>query len=416
MKRSRKLTLKLGIASLFVLFLANIGNCLDNRPRPLVRPLMSGGPPCPQFTYGLPVSNTPHSYGLQKCRTVNEAGCQNFICSGQGCIPRNPPFWLIAQIGYGHFALDFTMQPPAIESMPNTAFNITFPTALKLTLPGSNLPMGSIEARAESCAGLFLAAKLQGNVPKRVAIKTPEAPLGDMSDFQPRSTPNLVSPESWDGSKFQWWTIDTDLGYRVTPFWSVLLGLRRDDLSVTLVNPRDSSDQPFNYEVIVSTFVHVKRTVQLDFSSEFWVPYLGVEFTNRCCRASVIWGPFAWTKMQVPYRDFFSLNIIPQNSIYSLQFGFNYDYKCKSLKSANLVDYNFEYDLNTSSGFAVQLWTKGNWMQLSWRGELDEVFALNQEAANLPLPGVNSPHHSDVDTTTCSKWMVSGGIGAMLCF
>jgi len=120
--------------------------------------------------------------------------------------------------------------------------------------------------------------------------------------------------------------------------------------------------------------------------------------------------------MRVPYRDLFSLDVLPQNNTYSLQFWFNYDYECNSLKSANLVEYDFEYDLNTSPSFAVQLWTRGNWMQLSWRGELHEVFGLNQEAVNLPLPGVNAPHHSDGDTATYSKWMIAGGIGTALLF
>lgn len=416
MKRSHKLTFRLAIASLFVLLLADIAACWNNPPMPPIRPPSVGPVPCPPLGYGPAVSWAPPSRGPQKCRTNSQGLAPNLICFDKGCGRVNPPFCLTAQIGYTHFGLNFAMQPPTIESNPNTPINISFPTALKLTLPGANVPMGSIEAKAESCSGFFLVVRIQGNAPKDVAAETPEAPVGDMTNFQTRSAPNFVSPRSWDDAKFQWWTIDTDLGYRVTPFWSLFLGIRREKLSVTLLNPRDSSRQLFNYEVNVPNIVYLNRTVQLDFSSELWIPYVGIEFTGRRYRACVLWGPSAWTTMKIPYSDVFSLAVRPQNHTYSLLFSFNYDYECKSLKSANLVEYSFEYDLNTSSRFAVQLWTRGNWAQLSWRGGLNEVFGLNQEAVNRPLPGVNSPHHSNTDTATYSKWMISGGIAAVLSF
>lgn len=406
MKQLRKITFALWIASIFVLCTASVGSCLQYSPMspqgPPMRLTVPGGAPCPPPMY-----------------------CPPPTCPPPPCGPGKQPFRLTAQVGYGHFGLDFNTRPPAIELDSSTPFGVIrnfLRTGLDFSLTDANVPMGSVEIRAESCSGFFLASRLQANAPRDVGVKTSEAPLGGDVTFDATTlTIGWVSPRRWDGSNFQWWTLDTDLGYRVTPCWSVLAGLRRDKLTVGLVNPRDASDQLINLDFATAGPFYLTREMHTDFSSELWVPYVGVEYTGRCCRASLLWGPYAWADMKVPYRYSLSLNGVPPAGDYALQLWFDFDYQCKNLKTANLLEYNFEYDLNVCSNFAVQFWTRGNWQQLSWNGKLDEFFGLRIRVpqARPPLPTVfyvAEPHHSDVDTVNYTKWMISGGIGTVLFF
>jgi hypothetical protein len=99
-----------------------------------------------------------------------------------------------------------------------------FGTGLDLAFRDANLWIGAVTARAESRTGFFLMLRGQGNASRQISIETPEQAL---------------TARWWDGSKLQWWTLEGQIGYRVTPNLAALVGLRRDQLSVGLTNPRD---------------------------------------------------------------------------------------------------------------------------------------------------------------------------------
>jgi hypothetical protein len=425
MKQLPNLSFSLAGLCIFWLCLANVASCWQSPPVSPLGPTV-GRPAAPAMERGTsfppPGLGTPLSYpsfwcGPQQYR--NNPG----PCFNPGCDPR---FRLTAQIGYGHFGLDFAMRPP------NTVYVIhdrvlgdipsQFPTQLDLSLADANVAIGSIEARAESRSGIFLAVRLQGNAPRDLGVQTADAPLGNYKWDPLTYTMHWTQPEKWDGSNFQWWTLDNDIGYRVTPSWSLFMGLRRDQLFVGLNNPRDAAGQLVNFSFSAPPGAFSLTTIlQAELSSVVWTPYLGVEMIGPRYRASLVWGPYAWTEMKVPYRLSYSIYAPPGLGDFLTQFGWTFDYRCNDLKKANLLEYNFEYDLNVGGSLAVQLWTRGNWMKLSWSGEYDELYAFygqySKSSSNPTIvPLMASPLHGEVDSANYTRWMISGGIGTVLFF
>ncbi len=304
------------------------------------------------------------------------------------------------------------MQPPlVINGFTSTDLNVTFKNVV--------VPIGSLQARAEASSGLFIALRLQANAPKDMAVETPEGPLGGGPDFH-LSTMTLTwdNPRKWDGDNLQWWMLETDIGCRVSPGLSALVGLRRDKLSFALTDPRDAAGQPLNLDFSIPAAAYsLTRTMYADFSSEFWIPYLGVEIGGPRYRASLLWGPYAWTDMSLPYRYLVAF-------YNPLSIRINFDYECKDVKTANLLECNFEYDVDVSPRVVCRLWATGNWMQLKWRGEFRGSTVLEGIPDEIPVPGTTETIHvtkfffsrTDVDTADYNRSMISGGIGGVLSF
>jgi hypothetical protein len=325
-------------------------------------------------------------------------------------------FTVTAQIGYCRFGFDFAARPPGLSVFPDTPFSFLFPTGINMVLINPMLPVGFIQAKAESISGAFIELGFKANVPRDVRVNTPDAPLADLTDFQLRTAMNMVGPRTWDGGEFQWWALDADLGYRYTPALSFMAGIRRDSQSVSLVNPRSSSGQLFNFNVTVPNIINLNRMISVNFSSKLWIPYLGVAYNGPNYRGSLIWGPSAWTEMSIPYRDVLSLSGTSQSGVPPFQLRLDYNYECQTLKAANLIEYKFEYDFDSPGRFGIQFWTIGNWMQLTWDGSFHQATTVKFQLPGLPTQEITSPFWNDADPITFSKWMIAAGIGTVYSF
>jgi hypothetical protein len=407
MKRSSRVTLISGLAAILLLCLVNAGTCRQVTPISELRPRTTNAAYYPP-TYGLPGAYAPPLYAPQQpvdgsCRPSGPVSCMT-----NGCYRGCPAISTAAQIGYAYIGLKFNMQPPLVIGGFTS-------TGLDLLSKSAVVPIGSVQARAEGSSGLFVAFRLQASAARDIAIDSPDAPLGGGPDFDLATrTLTWVNPRTWDGADLQWWMLEGDIGCRVSPRLSALAGLRRDKLSLGLANPRDAFGLPLNLDFsIPAASFSLTRTIRADFSSEVWIPYLGVEFSGPRYRGSLLWGPHAWTEMSLPYR--YSLNPV--------QLRINFDYECRNVKTANLFEGNFEYNFDVSSRVACRLWTTGNWMQLSWRGEFNGSTVLEGVPDEIPVSPTEVihvtkfvPSHADVDTADYTRWMISGGIGAVLVF
>ncbi len=167
-----------------------------------------------------------------------------------------PLGWAIssdARVGYGHIGVNFNVPRPDVG------------LDLDLSFKGANVWIGSVGVRADSCSGFFLALRGQGAASRNIRIRTPAEPTGAVR---------------WDGPKLQWWALDGHIGYRVRPNCAALVGLRRDQLSVGLTNPRDETGQPINHSSSGPGDRYESVRVFGDFSSKVWIPYLGLEITG----------------------------------------------------------------------------------------------------------------------------------------
>ena len=384
MKQLRKLTLTLGIVFLFVLSLANTGTCRQVTPVSSVRALPAGQPVCQPPIGAPPVYCGPPSFGPQPGRNVNWGSGSGLTCLDNACGPGNAAIRLDAQVGYGYLGLNYKMGAP-------------FGMSLDLAFRDANVLIGSVGARAESCSGLFLAFRGQGNASRQIDIRTSRAPF---------------DARRWDGSDLQWWALDADIGYRVASCWSALVGLRRDQLSVGLTHPKDSAGNALAIPSVPGVTEVSPLTMRGDFSSKLWIPYIGLEIMGQRYRASFLWSPF--TSADIDVTDgwsYFVTNLVLNSTHLDVT---DLDYRVR--KTGDFLEYNVEYDLNVRPRLAFQLWSRGNWMRVRGAGDFEMVVdALDTEGGIITFSGTAFTA-SDSDMASCTKWMISGGIGATLLF
>jgi hypothetical protein len=413
MKESSRLALVSAIAVILLLSLVNAGTCRQVTPISGLTPPTAHAAQYPS-SYASPATSVSPLYAPQQFLANGGLPNGQGYCLNNGCCQCRPAISIAAQIGYGYIGLDLNMQAAqAINDFTRADLNLAFKNVV--------VPIGSLQVRAQASSGLFVALRLQGNAPRDIAINTPDAPLGGGPDFNLATlTLSWVNPRKWDGANLQWWMLEGDIGCRVSPHLSALAGLRRDKLSVGLTNPRDAAGQPLNLDIAVpAAGFFLTRTMQADFSSEAWIPCLGVEIAGPRYRASLLWGPYAWTAMRLPYR----YRLDPYGGL-----RIEFDYECKEVETANLLECNAEYDFNVSSRVACRLWTTGNWMQLSWKGELKGATAFEGVPDVIEVPATpfsppmeihpvkSVPVYTEVDRADHTRWMISGGIGAVLAF
>ena len=284
-----------------------------------------------------------------------------------------------AKAGYGRIGLNFNLPLPSVGANMDLAFR------------DANVWIGSVGVRADSGSGFFLALRGQGNASRMIDIQTPEEPFG---------------ATDWDGSKLQWWELEGSIGYKVRPWWSALVGLRRDQLSVGLTNPR-ANGVPLNFTVNVPP-VFFSEQFHGDFSSKLWIPYLGLEITGQRYRASLLYSPFASADIRVPDVIFASFFVTVPPGILE-QAGEDLEYKVQ--KRIQFFEYNFEYSVDVHPDLAFQVWSAGSW----GTGNFDALLNVLISVGGFPL--VNETDSSGSNgTATYTRSMISGGIGAVLSF
>ncbi len=256
---------------------------------------------------------------------------------------------LTAQIGYGYLGFNFTMRPSSnyglratgplinqsilpdnlapelLDQLRSVSVNIPNPAPLinetiqnipqlletlqsigskpliskamlpdlELSLKNGNVAIGSVEARAESRTGFSLLFRGQGIASKKLSISTPD---------------EMFVARNWDGSDPEWWTVEGNIGYRITPTWSALVGLRRERLSMSLAHP-----QPTGLPVTqIPGILEVSPAIGSgSLSSNLWLPYFGLEFIDQRYRASLLWAPFASSDIQILVHHSVPVSVLP---------------------------------------------------------------------------------------------------------
>jgi hypothetical protein len=401
MKQSHLLIITLVIASMTVFGSANLANC-QQVPHMSPMAVPPAGSAWPPSVYGPPVSCVPPLCGPQNYSQNNLALGSGLSWLTKACGSGNVPTRLTAQVGYGYIGFNYTMRPPTQEGVQGNAFISNMFPNLDLAFTDASVAMGSFEAREDSCSGLFLAFRGQANLPRNIGIQTPQ-------EWYP--------VRNWEGSKVQWWTLEGYTGFRVTPCWSALLGLRREELSVSFTHG------PITLPVVVLPETNFSPVVgNGNASSKLWLPYIGLEFTGRNYRASFLWSPFAAPDVAVSLRHFWSETttlLPPDSGQFQHQKSLELDYGI-SKRAGDFIEYNVEYNLDTGSRFTFQLWSRGNWMWVRGRGDFRELVNDFLTVSDRPpfVPLFNGPafYATDDSTATCTRWMVTGGIATVLFF
>jgi hypothetical protein len=390
MRQIRELMFTLGIVSLFIICLANVGNCGRLSAAYPPGPQAAGNTAYRPFVSRPPISCAPPTYGPPQSDNY-VFGCQYLPVTAR-CDSELLPIRLAAQVGYGYSGLNFSIYPNPLygPAASPPLLPVSFLPNMEFSFKGADMAVGSVQASAESCSGFSFSVRSQGNVQRDIGIDTQR---------------EMFLAKDWDGSGFQWWTLEGNIGFRLTPCWSVLLGVRREEQSVRLTNPKPATlPLPEIPEILEVSPVAGAGSL----SSALWLPYLGLKATGCHYRACLLWSPLASLDMELTDNRSFTISLpfldLSVRAIAHLDYGIRD-------KSGDFVEYDFAYDLGVPSRLAFQLWCRGNCMWLRGRGHFRErvVGAIGPIYAG-------AFNANDSQTANFTRWMLSGGIGTSLAF
>jgi hypothetical protein len=306
------------------------------------------------------------------------------------------------QVGYERLGLSFNL-PASTGSLAVSS------VTLDLQLQDAYLWVGSVGAVAAFPSGLSLALKGQTNAKRDVTIYEPEEFyfIGEQGVF-------------WTGSKLEWWAIEGRLTYRLTDGCSFLAGLRRDQLSVNLRDPRDGSGNPLNFQDSGIEIVPLpppfpplvipyerQEAYSSDLVSKLWIPYVGLEMRGPGYKASLIASPFASVEMRVPAGLLFDLKVFP--GPVEILTADNLRYRV--MQPAAFLEGSFRYDLNVSPSLNLGLWCEASWMSLKGPGIWDRAFR-----GQVPPLAPSFDHESQRNTASYRRQVAGGGLSAVWSF
>jgi len=290
-----------------------------------------------------------------------------------------------ARIGYENVGLNINFPIPH-EGLTVGRLDID---PLDFKLENANLWVGAlvIDAKLSPYWSLFL--NLEGNASRNVTIGTSQS----LNLYGHR-------PFEWDGSKFQWWQIDAGLGYRFLSSFSFILGVRWDNTSLSLSNPRDNRGRPFaGFDPEVNFF-------DGDLQIKCFTPYgaLGLEGGNF--RGTLIYSPLVWADIKLPLRTAHNPQAnrtLNEEASYQLN------------KPGYLLEGIFEYDLNMASNLALGLWGKASLVRVRGYGG-EDTNAIRSITPRRGATTVDEESGSGEALSTFSRYVLGGGVSATLSF
>jgi hypothetical protein len=262
------------------------------------------------------------------------------------------------QIGFQNIGLNFDLP----IYVPNP---VAPPTeSLKLQLKDANVWVGGLGITAYFPTGLSITVRGQANAQRGVTVFTPEDSQGQ--------TLGTV----WNGDRLQWWMLDASAGVPLRNDWSVLAGLRREQLSVGLTNPRFVGQGPVNFfsDDLEYPYEQIQDLTYFgDVSSKLWIPYVGMKLTGPNYRACFLWSPFVAADVRVPTAVtanswLFDFGVGSNSSDFN-HVGIAY----KVVKLASFLEAAMEYDVRVSSAVSLTVWGNANWVRLKGKGNFHMV-------------------------------------------
>ncbi len=299
--------------------------------------------------------------------------------------------------GLGSFQLgNVKVSPNVYVGCQRTGVNFNLPQnwisahndrSLDLALKNVNLAMGGVALDVTIGQKLSVFFVAEGNALRNTNVITPQ-------NYTYALGPWL--PYKWEGSQFQWWSVDGGVAYVITPGAGLVAGLRADHISVGLKNPVNRAGQAVSY---VGRYFNVSG----DLLIKIWNPYLGVRFDGINYRAWFIGSPFSTCKVIIPTRW---IDIVTATGDDDLL-----ETKCSLSKPGGFLEFGMDYDVALSRNASILMWGKANWNRFSGLGNSNRV----QNVTAGFGPGASNAEFAS-NTATLTRFVTSGGLGASLNF
>jgi hypothetical protein len=295
-------------------------------------------------------------------------------------------FKVEARFKAGYQRLDARFNVPIAALLPIIGYGIGFPLPVDFKLKDANLWVGAAEFEIQFGEALGLFLNGEGSASRRVGVTMEQDPFG--------------LPVEWTGSKLQWWSLEGGATYRVHSSYSLMAGLRRSKLSLDL---RDPSDQAGFYQFWLRSGYQDMYTSDMD--AKIWIPYFGVRVHGQGFKADLLYSPFAWADVTLPFRYRYDFAIPDFGGPFAFQ-----QEKYSMKKSGNFFEASMDYEINPIGSIGLGLWAKGSYLCIKGKGFQDSA-----RDAQIPLPGYTGTSSADA-SGSFTMYSASGGLAASLGF
>jgi hypothetical protein len=169
----------------------------------------------------------------------------------------------------------------------------------------------------------------------------------------------------WNGSKTQWGQIEGGILYNFLSDYYFIIGLRFDQLSLRLDDPRD---QLGYYQGYLQTGYRDLYTS--DMNVKTWIPYLGIRIKGSNYKADLLYSPFSSASVALPFR--YRYDLAPGGGPYGGPFAFQQEYYTMD-KLGAFLEGKFQYFAAIINNFGVDLWAKGSYLSVKGTGNEDST-------------------------------------------
>jgi hypothetical protein len=238
-----------------------------------------------------------------------------------------------------------------IESVPPFFFySLFYPSPVDFDMKKETLWVGAIESQVQLPRNFSMFLNGEGSVPKTVAVTMGQDPFQQLMVL-------------WDGSKTQWWETEGGILYNFLSDYYFIIGLRFDQLSLKLDNPRD---QLGLYQQILQDGNQDLYTS--DMNVKTWIPFLGIRLKGLNYKADLLYSPFSSAIVALPFR-------------YRLDFadptvGGPFAFQQENYTMNNFGAFfegSFEYRATVINNFGIDLWAKASYLSVRGSGNEDST-------------------------------------------
>ncbi len=279
------------------------------------------------------------------------------------------------KVGYQFMSVNMNLPVPFSD------FGIELATASELDFSVKNAGVWVGGIGVDVHRGPFsLFINAEGNAGRSVRVNTPSDPFWAGMD-----------PVEWNGSRLEWWNVNGGASYSFTGSAAFVGGLKAEHLSLRLSDAVDPLGIIQQFQALYGD------RYSGDLLSKLLAPYLGLRLDGFNARATLMFSPYTWANVSIPFRYLFVMPGIAR-SYEDAQYTFK--------RGGILVEGTFDYRGQAYGNASCGVWLKGTWCRIRGRGNEDYV------AAGAPFTLTNS--QSAVGTYTSN--VVAGGFSFLYAF
>jgi hypothetical protein len=190
---------------------------------------------------------------------------------------------------------------------------------------------------------LFINA--EGNAGRSVRVYTPSDPFWAG-----------LTPVEWSGSRLEWWNINGGASYDFASNAALMGGFKVEHMSLCLSDAVDQGGVIQQFQALFGD------RYSGDLRTKLLAPYLGLRLEGFNAKATLIFSPYTWANVSIPFRYLFVMPGVDR-AYEDAQYTFK--------RGGILVEGTFDYHVQAYTNAGCGVWLKGTWCRIRGRGNED---------------------------------------------